>query len=161
MVGAFGIRGELRIHLHNRSSPLLHQGGEVILVGPDGQRRSVHMKTRPGSGGRVLARVGGVSDRDAAEALIGHAIEGSEELLPPLDEGEYYHRDLIGLQVLRGEEVLGHLIEIHGHGSVDVWTVQGAEGEIFVPATREHVLEVDLEAGIIRVSEEAACGSIS
>ena len=45
--------------------------------------------------------------------------------------------------------------------SVDVWTVKGAGGEIFVPATREHVLEVDLEAGIVRVSEEAACGSIS
>ena len=161
MVGAFGVRGELRIHLHNRSSTLLHQGGEVSLVGPEDQRRTVHIQTRPGSGGRVIASVDGVCDRDAALALIGWGIEGSEELLPPLGEGEYYHRDLIGLEVRRGEELLGSLVEIHSQGSVDVWTVKGAEGEIFVPATREHVLEVDLEAGIVRVSEEAACGSIS
>ena len=122
----------------------------MTLVGPQGERRAVHMKTRAGSGGRVIARVDGLHDREEARALIGWTIEGAQELLPPLREGEYYHRDLLGLEVWRGETCLGRLVEIHSTGPVDVWTVRGDE-EHFVPALRDFIQAVDLEAGVVRV----------
>lgn len=130
---------------------MLHDGGEVTLVGPKGETRRVQMSTRCGTAGRVLARVDGLDDRELARELIGWLIHGEDELLPELVEGEYYHRDLIGLEVYRDGELLGTLTEIHGTGPVDVWTVRSGEDEIFVPALNELIERVDLEAGRVEV----------
>lgn len=108
------------------------------------------MKTRGGSSGRVIARVDGLRDREEARALIGWTIEGAEQLLPPLQDGEYYHRDLLGLDVWRGETCLGRLVEIHSTGPVDIWTVRGDE-EHHIPALNDFIQEVDLDAGLVRV----------
>ncbi len=152
-MGVFGVRGELRIHLHNRASTLLHGGGEVTLVSPSGERRVVQMTTRGGTAGRVLARIPDLTDRDVAESMIGWTIEGTAELLPPLQEGEFYQRDLVGLEVRQGDLVLGRLTVVHDHGTVDVWEVEDAEGEAhYVPALRARVLEVDLDGGFIRIA---------
>ena len=45
----------------------------------------------------AVARFEGIADRSAAEALRGSLVEVDRSALPPLDEGEYYHADLIGL----------------------------------------------------------------
>jgi 16S rRNA processing protein RimM len=95
--------------------------------------------------------VDGLDDRELARELIGWLIQGEDELLPELADGEYYHRDLIGLQVYRQGELLGTLSEIHGTGPVDVWTVTSGQDEVFVPALKDLIERVDLEAGRIEV----------
>ena len=153
VVGVFGTRGELRIHLHDRESELLHGGLDVRLVHEDGRSRGVHMTTRAGTGGRVLARVPGVSTPEQARGLMGFEIVADEALLPELEDGVYYHHDLLGLEVVdAGGRVLGRLREIHQTGPVDIWTVVGEETH-YVPATREHVLSVDVEGGRVEVVE--------
>ncbi|HJN72320.1 MAG TPA: ribosome maturation factor RimM [Myxococcota bacterium] len=151
VVGVFGRHGELRIHLHDRGSELLHGGMDVTLVDAEGARRAVRIKTRPGTGGRVLAAVGGVTTPEGARDLMGFEIVVEAALLPELEEGIYYHRQLLGLEVVEaGGRALGRLTEIHDSGPVDVWTVVG-EATFHVPATSEHVLEVDVASGRITV----------
>lgn len=149
VVGVYGTRGELRIHLHDRTSTLLHSGGDVVLCGPDGERRPVKMTTRAGSGGRVLARVTPpVRGRDAALALKDWEIVADEGILPALDEGEYYHRDLLGLSVEDASgTVFGELLEIHEAGPIDIWTVSGPDGGRFVPALADNIVAVDVPGG--------------
>jgi len=154
VVGVFGTSGELRIHLHDRESELLHGGLDVCLVHPDGDKKAVRMTTRPGTGGRVLARVPGVRTPEQARALMTYEIVCDERLLPALEEDVYYHHQLLGLEVIdQGGQALGTLREIHQSGPVDIWTVIDGERTTYVPATREHVIEVDVPGGRVTVVE--------
>ncbi len=149
VVGIFGTAGEVRLHLHNRTSQFFSKGREVWLVAPDGGRERVHLKTRPGAGGRVIGRVRGLRFRDEARALMGHELVVAKVELPRAPEGEYYHHQLVGLRVETGDgQVLGHLAEIHSTGPVDMWVVHTDDGdEISVPALKELVETVDVAGG--------------
>jgi len=155
VVGVFGVRGEVRLHLHNRSSDLLSDGREVLLVDEDDGRRRVRTSTRPGAGGRVLGRLDGVGDREAARALIGHELVIAKADLPDTDDDVYYHHELLGLEVVTSSgRALGRLAEIHGGSGVDVWVVRG-EQEHFLPALAEVFLEVDPARGWAVVADDA------
>jgi len=104
----------------------------------------------------VLLTLVGVDDRDAAEALRGQWIYVAIEDALPLGEGEYYHFQIVGLQVITAEgEALGRITEILPTGANDVYVIQGPRGEILVPALEGVILNVDLPNGrmIVRLPE--------
>jgi 16S rRNA processing protein RimM len=149
--GVFGVRGELRLFLSNRDSDFLSPTPrEVSLISPEGERRTVVLAARPGAGGRVLGRIDGVEDREGARALLGWEIVVPRAELPPTDEGEYYHFQLLGLEVVddSGRRV-GELAEIYD-GEVDIWVVRGPGGPHYLPALKERV-RVELDRGRIVV----------
>ncbi len=159
IVGAFGVNGELRVHLHNRSSELLHLGEEVVLAGPRGEREIVQLMTRGGSGGRVLARVRGVNTPEQVAAWLDWEILVSESLLPELQEGEFYHHDILrALVVDEAGTPLGMVSEIHDHGSVEVWVIKTPKGEeAYFPVLLDNLIEVNtaqrrivLKTGVIQ-----------
>ncbi|MCB9761565.1 MAG: 16S rRNA processing protein RimM [Alphaproteobacteria bacterium] len=156
--GVFGVRGEVRLFLHNRASAVLNQPTEVILISPEGERFIVGIRARSGAGERVLARLDGVEDREHARELMGWEVVIPRAALPPTQEGEYYHSQLIGLEVVTASgHPLGRLTEIHDTGPVHVWVSRSRGETHFIPALKENVVEVDLDAGVIRVSD--ACAS--
>jgi len=73
--------------------------------------------------------------------------------LPPLPDGEYYHHQLLDLQVFREDgEYLGILAEILVTGANDVYVIETDDGtEILLPAINDVIREIDLERGQIRV----------
>jgi 16S rRNA processing protein RimM len=106
------------------------------------------MRTRPGAGGRVLARVKGVDTPEAARALMEQELVVPASALPELEPDEYYHRDLLGLRVEDEQgQHLGELVEIHSTGPVDVYTIRGEGEDLYVPALAERVVEVDVPGG--------------
>ena len=99
----------------------------------------------------LIARLEGVSDRSAAEALNGTDIAVLRSELPPSGEGEYYWNDLIGLKVVNTAGVeLGTVGSLLQTGADDVLVVQG-ERERLIPFVKQVVLDVDKAAGVIRV----------
>ncbi len=68
----------------------------------------------------------------------------------PLPEGQYYHHQIIGLQVMttRGER-LGNITDIITGKSNDNYVVQGVTGEILIPAIEDVVKTIDLERGCV------------
>ena len=160
VVGIHGTGGEVRLHLHNRDSDFFEGGQQVELVHPDGNRRSAFVTTRPGAKNRVLGRVKGLHDRDEARSLMGWELIVSKDRLPELEEGEFYHHELLGLRVeTESGEVLGTLAEIQSSGPIDIWMIRNGKNEDFVPALEEVIVEVDLVEG--RVVVEAGWSSIS
>ena len=156
VVGVFGTSGEVRLHLHNRESTLLSDGFEVTLVDPEGDRRSARVSSRSGAGGRVLGRIEDVSDREGARAAMGTELVLLRTALPKPEAGEYYHVDLIGLDVcVEGGARVGTLQEIQAANPVDVWVVEAEDGPHFVPAVEERIVAVDLELGRVVVTEDA------
>ncbi len=89
--------------------------------------------------GAVVANLAGVKDRELARTLIGQEIAIPAADLPPLPEGEYYWRDLIGLQVVNRESVLlGRVKNLLETGANDVLVVVDEAGaETLIPWTAE------------------------
>jgi 16S rRNA processing protein RimM len=156
IVGVFGTSGEVRLHLHNRESQLLAGGFEVTLVDSDGGRSTATLRSRPGAGSRVLCRIEGISDREGARAAMGTEIVLARALLPDPEEGVYYHVDLIGLDVfVEDRGIVGQIQEIQEAATVDVWVVVAEDGEHFIPDVEGRIVEVDIEAGRVTVTEDA------
>jgi len=143
--GVFGIRGEVRLMLHNREGETLFTERTVLLVSPEGERRDVRVLARSGAGKRVLARIGGVDTPEKAAALMGWALVVDRATLPPPDEGEYYIHDLIDLPVFDAAgAALGTLADVVPGQHHDVWVIATEAGEAFVLATPENVQSVDV-----------------
>jgi 16S rRNA processing protein RimM len=155
IVGLHGVRGELRVHLHNRDSEFFAEKRELELVHPSGERRTVKMSTRPGAKNRVLAKIDGLNGRDPARDLMGWELIVPKSELPELDGSEFYHHELIGLDVvLENGESVGVLKEIQSAGPVDMWIVKTEEDEVYLPALESFIVEVDLVEGRVVLEDE-------
>jgi len=97
-------------------------------------------------GQTLLAHLAGVDDRNGAEALSGHEIAVARAELPPVEDNEYYWRDLIGFLVVnRAGETLGRLEGFLETGAQDVMQVKG-EKDCLIPFTAPIVEAVELDA---------------
>lgn len=98
--------------------------------------------------GYALLQLEGCESRAEASALKGQVIQIPLEELMPLQEGEYYEFEIIGLEVWTDEGLyLGKVQEIIHTGANDVYVVKGPRGEVLIPALEDVVLKVDLEEG--------------
>jgi 16S rRNA processing protein RimM len=114
-----------------------------------GERQLTLKSVRPGGGG-AIARFADVQDRNAAEALRGQLITVSRSALPPLEEGEYYHADLIGLACEGSEgQALGIVVAVENFGAGDILEIEKPDGKRSMVPFRPGV--ADLVEGTIRV----------
>ena len=102
-----------------------------------------------------VARLSGISDRDAASALANTKLYVPRERLPETAEpDEFYHADLLGLAVVdRIGNRLGTVVGIHNFGAgdlIEVRTEKGGKTEL-VPFNAIHVPAIDIAAGKIVV----------
>lgn len=100
-----------------------------------------------------LLKLKGIDTREDAQDYRHALLQVGPDQLYPLPEGYYYHFQLQGLSVYDVEKgLLGKLTEILETGANDVYVVKSEEyGEILLPAIKEVVLDVDLEAGTMQV----------
>lgn len=156
IVGVFGVTGEVRVHLHNPSSALLREPRSVILEAPGKPARRAVVSVRPGAGKRILGRVAGVEDRDAAAALTGTRILLPVAELPPEDEGEVYVHRLLGAQVRIGDRVVGELVDVHDQGPTVILEVAtGGREPTFVPLVDEFVEALRPDERLVLLREGA------
>lgn len=143
VAGAFGVRGEVRIKSFCAEPAAI--GGYGPLTTEDGRAFTLRI-TRPVKEGFAV-RLSGIDTREQAEALRGTRLYAARERLPALPDDEFYHADLIGLEVVdTGGAVLGRVRAIHDFGAGDVIEIAGAN-ELMLPFTRAVVPTVDLSAG--------------
>ena len=106
------------------------------------------------NGGKTaVARFEGIDDRSAAEALRGSLVEVDRSALPPLEEGEYYHADLIGLPCVdRDGQAVGTVLAIENYGAGDLLEIELEDGKRSLIPFRPGI--ADLEGGRIVVDPE-------
>ena len=130
IIGAHGIAGECRLKLFTddlRAYPDFRVGARDLKMS----------SLRHGSNG-AIARFEGVADRNAAEALRGTELTVPRSALPPLEPGEYYHADLIGLPcVSDAGEALGHVAAVENFGAGDVIEIVREGGSTFMVPMNE------------------------
>lgn len=146
-----GIRGELRIEILTAYPERVMPGRELFLgPDPDDEASAIPyqvIKSRTHQKYLIL-HLEGIPDRNAAEHLRNHYVMVTLEDAVPLEEGEVYLFQMLGLNVVTDDgEHLGRITEIIETGANDVYVVKhGARGEILLPAIDECVLDVDLDA---------------
>jgi 16S rRNA processing protein RimM len=108
--------------------------------------------------GLIIARIDGVEDRNAAEALRGTRLYVERAALPPTAEEAYYHTDLIGLEAVGMDGApVGEVKALYNYGAGDVIEIQRRDKDLLLlPFTKAAVPEVDLEGGrlVVREPEE-------
>lgn len=138
IVGTFGLRGAVKV-LPLTTFPERFEVGRTVFL-----RGEAH-RVRRSAWHKTLVRVWleSVTTLDEATRLIGEVLYVPEEDLPPLGEGEFMVRDLIGLEVFdESGRRLGVLDEVIAAPAHDVYRV----GDAMVPAVKEFILSIDLEA---------------
>ena len=125
IIGAHGIGGEVRLKLFAQSAESLSRH-KAVQVGD----RQLSLKSVKAGGGAPIARFAEVNDRTAAEALRGSLVTVPRDALPPLEEGEYYHADLIGLPCVSAEgEPLGTVVAVENFGAGDILEIEKPDGK--------------------------------
>ena len=125
VAGAHGVKGELRLKLFSASAESLAGHAKVFVGGQEYRLREVKA-----AGKGAIARLEGVSDRSAAEGLRGQLVEVDRSALPPLEDGEYYHADLIGLECVdRDGHPVGTVAAVENYGAGDLLEVELAGGK--------------------------------
>lgn len=158
MVGAFGLKGEVRITAFTGDprallilGPLLDKEGAPVLELAGG---------RPAKGA-LIVRVEPPLTREAAERLRGLELFVPRSALPPANEEEFYLVDLIGLEARTPDGApLGCIKAVQNFGAGDLLEIAPADGAPtwFAPFTDEVVPEVRLAEGFVVVDPPPDAG---
>jgi len=145
VAGAHGVKGELRLKLFSDSVESLARHSRFYVGG-----REVTLKDVKDGGKTAIARFEGISDRTSAEALRGELVEVDRDALPPLEEGEYYHADLIGLPCVDEDgKPLGMVAAVENFGAGDLLEVERPDGKRSMIPFREPVARLEGERIIL------------
>jgi 16S rRNA processing protein RimM len=141
---AHGLKGEVLVKTYTGAPQ------DIAAYGPleseDGGRR-VALKVMRVTPKGVIARIAGVGDRTAAEALAGLRLYVERAALPPADEGEFYHADLLGLTAVSEDgTTVGEVVAVENYGAGDLLEIRlaGTGRTELVPFTDAFVPTVDL-----------------
>jgi 16S rRNA processing protein RimM len=146
IAGAYGVRGWVRLMSFTDPPENLIHYAPWSLSGPGSQRREVRLVEWRWHGDRLVGRLEGIDDRDAALAINGAQISVPRTALPAAADGTWYWADLIGSEVVNLEGTsLGRLADVMDNGAQDVMVLHADGGrERLVPFVRDvFVKEID------------------
>lgn len=144
VAGAHGVTGEVRLKLFGEGVPALSR----FKLFNDGALTLKKMRD-DGKGG-AIARFAEIADRTAAEKLRGTLLTVPRSALPPLEDGEYYHADLLGLPAISDEGVaLGTVVAVENYGAGDVIEIEKPDGKKFMVPMNEAAVPEWSEAQLV------------
>jgi 16S rRNA processing protein RimM len=146
VAGAHGVRGAVKIKSFTATPE------DVAAYGPledESGERCFSLRLIGAGKGVLIGHLSGIADRNRAEASRGLRLYLPRAALPPTEQDEYYHADLIGLEaVLTDGTPVGPVRAVHDFGAGDTLEIARSDGPpVLVPFTRAVVPSVDLAAG--------------
>ncbi len=153
IASAHGIRGQVKIRSFTADprditayGPLKDHTGRVYKLTIAGQNKDM-----------LFASIEGITDRDAAEALRNIELFVPRDAFPEPQEHEYYHEDLVGLEILTPDgKLFGTILAVHNFGAGDLLSVKLVSGkEEFYPFTRSIFPEINIAKKIAIIEPPA------
>ena len=148
ITAAVGIKGEVRVYPYTDTPERFKQTKEIILNG-----RTVSVESARVMKNMAVVKLAGVNDRNAAEALQNTELFLERDRLWKMPEDTYFNDDLCRCTVLREDgTALGKLTRIVANPGHDLYEITKDDGKSFLlPAVKEFVKKVDIEAGLVTV----------
>lgn len=152
---AIGLKGDCSVFWQSGECPV-ETGGELFIQKADSDYKSYKVAALRMHGRLSVVRFEGINDRESASSLTNSFIYIPEEELAPLEDGEYYSYQILGMDVFTEDEnPLGKVVRIFTAGENDVYEVMPEGGkngdEIMLPAIADVVLSIDVETNKMTV----------
>jgi len=152
IVGAFGVRGEIKLESWTEPRSAIFNYQPWILRSPNGQESELKGARGRDTGKHLVARFPGIEDRDTVEAMHGTEVFVARSALPPPKPEEYYWVDLEGLDVKTVDGVvLGQVSHLFSTGANDVVVVRGDRERMIPFVQPDFVVSVDFDANLVVV----------
>jgi 16S rRNA processing protein RimM len=155
VVKAHGVTGELVVEVRTDDPELRFAPGAILRAkGSDRREHNYAVETARPHGARLLVRLSGVADRDAADALRGSVFVIDSADLPPIDEADtYYDHQLEGLRVQTGDgSEIGTVTEVLHTAAGELLAVKRDDApELLVPFVSAIVTSVSLEDRVVEI----------
>jgi 16S rRNA processing protein rimM len=153
IVTAVGIKGEVKFYSFS-DDPMKLAELEYIYIGKNKTKYDVE-KVRSPKGNTAALKLIGIDTRNDAELLKDKLCYIDESMLSDLGEGEYYIKDLIGLEVFdeKDNSLVGVLEDVIQNTAQDIYLIKTKDGsEVLVPAVKEFIKDIDIETGRICIN---------
>jgi 16S rRNA processing protein RimM len=152
IVGAHGIKGYLKLYSSAETTDFFEPGKRLSLH-HSGKEPAIHtvLDFQPH---HKVYRIAfeGITQRDAAELLIGSEIYIKRSELPAPEKDTWYLCDLIGLEVFQADHThIGRIENIFSTGANDVFVVKGGRKETLIPAIASVIRHIDLDQKTVTV----------
>lgn len=146
ILAPWGINGKLKVEVATDFPQQRFNAASQIYI----KRQLMTIDSTEWHKGKAIIKLSTIDSIEQAQRLRGQAIEIHHSQLQPLPEGQYYHFQLIGLEVETTQgELLGKITEILTAESNDIYVVSGNRGEVLIPAIDDVVKSIDLNQGHI------------
>lgn len=148
-----GKRGEVRLFLYNPDSDTLYDDMPCVIVSEQGEKSDHVIESIRYVDKFALIKFVGMSHRDVVDALKHGEVAVDADLLPDLDEDEFYHAELIDLPVFIANDedqenliLFGTISRFFETGANDVFVVARPDGsEFFVPMIENAICDIDID----------------
>lgn len=146
IVGVHGIKGYLKLYSPAESTDFFEPGKHVNLQHRGGRVENQRVRDlQPYKNGLRIA-FEGITDRNAANAMVGAEIYIKRSELPKPEKGSWYWCDLIGLEVYQTDNTyIGRIENIFSTGANDVFVIKDKKKETLIPAIESVIRNVDLD----------------
>jgi 16S rRNA processing protein RimM len=152
-----GVRGAVKLRLHNPASEALQRTDRLRLVLQDGTSLDRSFSLQGRSAELCVVQIAGVDDPQQAETLRGARVLVQRQAAGPLSEGQYLYADLLGCQVQDPQRrPLGRVHGVFEAGASDVLVVRDGDQERMIPLVEQWVVEVDPARKLIVVRDADA-----
>jgi 16S rRNA processing protein RimM len=147
-----GLRGELKVRMHWPQSTALYEVPRVQLSSPAAGTEWFEVESVRSVARALLVKVASIDDLETAESWRGARLAVERSALPDVP-GEFYLVDLIGAEVTYGAELVGAVVEVKTHPTVDSLVIQRADGSRLEQPLVDHwVRSIDARAQRIELA---------
>ncbi len=149
--GVHGVAGLLKVECLSDNPQRFLSGQKLYTLAPNQPEQEYTIIKASLHKGRILLKLANIDSPEQAAKLSGLYLYGirQDNALP---EGEYYHYQLIGLNVYENNELIGQISEVLTRPANDIYIIKTAdEQEIWLPALKKLVQKIDLEQKTMQV----------
>ncbi len=141
-----GVKGEIRVIPLTDNLLRFRQLDEIAVIDDSGESLTYEVESLVVTGKTILLKLKGVDSRNQAEEFRGKEIVIDKVQIFPLDKGDYYIFQIIGLEAFdENGEYLGEIVDVLKNPGNDVFILRRQEKEYLIPAVKEIVKNVDLK----------------
>ena len=152
IVATHGLVGWLKVNPFNPETTAI-AGDRQLILEKDGRRTAQDLESSKRNKRQILIKLRGVDGIDDARKWVGAILCVDADALEPLEPGQYYHYQVVGLEVyaLAGERI-GVITRVWSTPGGELYVVQGATKEFLIPAVKEIIEKVDFSAGRVIIN---------
>jgi 16S rRNA processing protein RimM len=151
-VRTHGLKGEVVAELLTDFPERFDNVQELILISPTGERKHAELEDHWFQKDRVVLKLAGYDDVDAAKQLVGFSFAVPESERVPLEADEFYDWELEGCTVKVGEHAIGKVRSVMRTGGAEILVIDDEAGnERLVPLAASIVVQIDTAGKTITV----------